>query len=654
MQNSLSDHFRGVTMYISELTLKNFRCFPEQGHTIKFNSSLNVIVGENDSGKSAIMDAIRIVLGTTDQSWYRIDSTDFHAEDRSREIAIQCRFDSLTLDEQAAFVECLSYEESEGSMIIYLCLTWTCRYLTQLIPPRTTTEIASGKNGDGPAPAQAARELLRVTYLKALRDAYAEMQSGRNSRLSQVMQHVSAVRSGEHAYSPNTPLNALSIAGIVDLANKLLEDHKAVKATNAALSNTLKNKLLLKNDPAAVKLNVAGSDASPEKRLVALLEKLDLGLLHGVDSYYGHAGLGTSSVMSMACELLLHQEKEKSNQSTFLLIEEPEEHIHAQRQLRLIQTLQATTLKNQQIILTTHSPLLASAVSLDNLIVMMNSNAFSMRKDSTKLDEEDYQYLERYLDATKANLFFARGVIIVEGPSEEMLLPTIATLIGKDLTEHGISIVNVRGVGLRRYAKIFQRQDETKLLDIPVACITDRDIMPDCAPSICLNAEYVNRNDYPSGRKWKVISDFSNQNQIDTFMQKKKSKADGQTVKTFISDHWTFEYDMALSGLLEDMITPLADLYYEEEIADTDIDKQDLKRDEYRRAVRSEINAYSTNEERASALQSFFSLKNVSKAVFAQRLAVDLKKKYAGDPEAFKAKIPIYLQRAIFHVTKAG
>ena len=55
--------------------------------------------------------------------------------------------------------------------------------------------ISTGKDGNGTAPSIEAKELLRTTYLRALRDAYSEMQSGKRSRLSQIMQHVSIVGS---------------------------------------------------------------------------------------------------------------------------------------------------------------------------------------------------------------------------------------------------------------------------------------------------------------------------------------------------------------------------------------------------------------------------------------------------------------------------
>lgn len=46
-------------MFLSSLQIQNFRCFDEQLHRINFNKGLTVLVGENDSGKSTVMDAIR-------------------------------------------------------------------------------------------------------------------------------------------------------------------------------------------------------------------------------------------------------------------------------------------------------------------------------------------------------------------------------------------------------------------------------------------------------------------------------------------------------------------------------------------------------------------------------------------------------------------
>lgn len=150
--------------------------------------------------------------------------------------------------------------------------------------------------------------------------------------------------------------------------------------------------------------------------------------------------------------------------------------------IKLIQSLEEESEKgNRQTIITTHSPLLASVVKLSNIVIVKSGKAYSLAKEQTKLDEDDYLYLEKYLDATKANLFFARSVIIVEGPGEALLLPTLSKLLGCNFTDYGTSLVDVRSTGLRRYARIFQRKDENKQLDVNVACVTDRDIQYICS-----------------------------------------------------------------------------------------------------------------------------------------------------------------------------
>lgn len=83
--------------------------------------------------------------------------------------------------------------------------------------------------------------------------------------------------------------------------------------------------------------------------------------------------------------------------------------------------------------------------------------------------------MERFLDATKANLFFAKGLIMVEGDAENLLIPAIAELMDRHLHKHGVSIVNVGSTAYKRYVNIFKRKDE-KTFDIPIAVISDLDV----------------------------------------------------------------------------------------------------------------------------------------------------------------------------------
>ena len=641
-------------MYLSSLKLKNFRSFGSASHEIKFNKGLTVLVGENDSGKSAILDAIRIVLGTTDFSWYRINDSDFYNEDSSLEIEISCKFTDLSSIETSAFLEYLTYEDDDkGKKIPSLYLNWKCRYMQSFKPPRPVSSMTTGKNGDGPVLSPESREILRVTYLRALRDAYSDMQSGRNSRLSQVVQNVPAISEGEADLEEGVELNELSLVGIFNLSNKLLAEYPALKAVKNQMTDILKNQMLLDGDNLATRFEVTGSDTADAKKLTSLLEKLDLTIDKDTTSLKGVPGLGTSNIMSMACELLLRRSSQEACQ--LLLIEEPEAHIHAQRQMKLVKSLQHEAEANsQQIILTTHSPLLASAVKLENIILIKNGNAYPLSKSETNLDENDYIFLERYLDATKANLFFARNVMIVEGPGEALLLPTLSRLLNRDFVDFGVSLVDVRSTGLRRYSKIFQRKNKDNpqysgdWLNIKVACITDRDIMPNCAPRICLNREYNDdKTNWPeiNDRRWIVESDF-NDTQKATYLNRIQVKANGQNVKTFVSDKWTLGYDLAYYGLnnvtmMECLIraivkTTYAQVNWESKI--TEISKA--------------LDTQASIEEKASCFYSFFAKGNTSKAEFSQQLALELETDFSGTEEKLKDLLPPYIVNAILFVTK--
>ena len=635
-------------MYLSLLQIKNFRCFDGNEHSISFKKGLNVLVGENDSGKSTIMDAIKLVLGTTDMNWYRVDQEDFYQEDTSLEIKIVCKFEDLNDEECGAFLECLSYED-EKRKIPSLYLHWRCKYLASFKPPRPVANFSTGISGNGPAPSVEARELLRITYLRALRDAFGEMQAGKHSRLSQIMQHVSAIDCGDDEYEDGKDIHKLSIAGIAELSNMLLENHSALEAINNEMTSILQQKMLLKKDIMKTRLEVAGANASKLKKEMALLEKLDLAVDKNASGVSGRVGLGTSNIMSMACELLLHKEAAKENKSCFLLIEEPEAHIHAQRQLKLIQSLEEEAERgNRQTIITTHAPLLASVVKLSNIMIVKSGEAFSLSKEFNKLADDDYLYLEKYLDATKANLFFARNVIIVEGPGEALLLPTLSRLLGYSFTDYGTSLVDVRSTGLRRYARIFQRKDEKKQLDINVACITDRDVMPNCAPNICIDDKYTEDIvTWPPKEKraWRAEKDFTG-DEAAAHMIEIEQKANGQKVKTFVANHWTLEYDLAYIGLQnkemkEVLIDSVIKVSYVENNRETK--KAELKK---------KLDAYDSIEKKASCFYSYFTSKKASKADFAQELAVSLEKKYIDRGEDLQKVLPEYLVKAILYATK--
>ena len=535
-------------MYLSKLMISNFRCFGSGNDQLELclNPGLTALVGENDAGKTAIIDAVRLALGTTDQEWFRLEASDFYVSPGghpSREIRICCKFAGLTTAEMGAFAEYLTYEDAKYSTPI-LYIHWSATDTGETIKgrPYRRVEINSGKNADGPSIESEVREMLRATYLRPLRDAEQALSSGRGSRLAQIMKHTAPIKVGSCTYEPDLPLGrqTLSVLAIGKLLNELLGQQEGIQATRTAINRYL-TQLSLHGEPVKSSIAVRSAGESDEALLRQLLEKLDLLL-----DTPGKPGLGSNNLLFIACELLLLVQDAVG--SKLLLIEEPEAHLHSQRQLRSIHFLQTQAKKGElQVLLTTHSPNIASAIALENLVMIQGGRCYPMSSSDTKLEKTDYRFLERFLDATKANLFFARAVLIVEGDAESILLPTLAKLLDRDFIEYGVSIVNVGGVGLRRYARIFMRANSNASLNIPVACVTDLDVMPDCAPAIL--GKVGDDGSWPptsGGRKWRAKQDFPGG--LDELRKEKIAKASEQSVQTFVSDDWTLEYNLALGS----------------------------------------------------------------------------------------------------------
>lgn len=285
--------------------------------------------------------------------------------------------------------------------------------------------------------------------------------------------------------------------------------------------------------------------------------------------------------------------------------------------------------------MTTHSPNLASCVDIQSLFLMIQGCVYSLRAEETKLNASDYGFLRRFLDVTKSNLFFAKAVLLVEGDAENILLPTIASLLGRSFTEHGVSIINVGHTGLFRYAKIFQRKDNT-LIPIPVACLADRDIAPDEAEPYLKEGK-------------RTCKDFS-----ESELHKKAAKKrvhDGGLVQTFVSDWWTLEYDLARAGLFREVHIAIQLAKKSKGKLDALSQKETV---EVIHQAEKEIDVWTANgdgpESIAARVYKPLYCKEASKPEAAQYLAACLRRSQIIQ-QRIRDLLPQYLVKAIEHVT---
>lgn len=449
-------------MYLSTLKLWNFRKYcegpnGEPGLEVHFHEGVNVLIGENDSGKTAIVDAIRYALKTQSGEFIQFDDKDFYQDfngNRKEEFKIECVFDGLNEQDAGLFWEWLSWNDDKTK---YLLKVWLyAKRKDNVIMP----SFSAGIDGQADRMDSEARELLKVVYFKPLRDALTDMTHGYKSRLAQILgaHELFKTQKDENGNKARHKLEADYENLKKEIENYFKEGGSGSVITEG-INTFLKKHFLINGDPRNAQIKLTGGE------LTEILRLLDL-IMEGNKS-----GLGTLNLLCIAAEMLLFNNQKKGLK--LALVEELEAHLHPQYQLRLIDYISSQQ-NNEQFILSTHSITLASKLRLENLIVLKGKEAFPMAAAYTMMTPADYKFLERFLDATKANLFFAKGLIMVEGDAENLLIPAIAELMDKHLHKYGVSIVNVGSTAYKRYVNIFKRKDG-KSFDMPISVVSDLD-----------------------------------------------------------------------------------------------------------------------------------------------------------------------------------
>lgn len=609
-------------MHLAKLVIKNFRKL--QHAELSFQPGLNVLVGSNNVGKTAVVDALRALLAGHDEPYPRVGEEDVHRPKGgapSGDIVFEYVFTGLDADDEADFLAAL-VPDSAGNLEAHIKI----RYSDADKGGRMRAKRWCGEHEDVGLTADM-MENLRGVYLPPLRDASQGLKPGRTSQLARL-------------------LELLAEDAGVDGINKALQDldkelkmHLPIVNTQQAI-DTRHQTMLGKQLAQLLEVGLSASDFKSLKSRLSLM----------VDAFeIEQNGLGFNNLIYMAVVL---SELTKNPDSCYrgLIVEEPEAHLHPQLQAVLLQYLQSIQAvegeKPVQLFVTSHSPNFASIANLDSLVCLVDTGSAveTFLPRSVAFGKGKREKLERYLDVTRAELFFARRVIFVEGAAELMMIDALAKRMGCNLRQHGVSLISVEGLNFDSFLPLFG----DSALKIPVAVLTDADpvapktppagataaptaapaiapaAVPASAPTAEADADEEKDDDaeplYPAPGDKVVVSANT---------AKMKTREDGH-VKVFHGLK-TFEYDLALDpDNRTAMLAALKEL-----------------RPRIAKSLSATVAGKSGDAEQAKALFcGMFERKqgNVQKGSFAQSLAQVISDKKV------PFTVPGYIQDAIQHV----
>lgn len=584
-------------MHLSKLIVRNFRNY--RATTFNFSDDANTIIGENDSGKSNLLTAIRILL---DEKYYysnkSLKESDFNRslhDWRGHWIIISVEFSGMSSKESDLEVISSMIEKEKLDIIEESISALNGEISNDEIetgnlhliirpsrPVRQKLYDASHNSSDfkqvrnsitiddydfeyrsrskidfsndqfyeelvgdfenfvaaDPDKQQDDSALLgtkinindvtkyiSVVYIDALRDALRTMNTPQNpirKIIKKNEQNISAEnlhKVKENIKELNTSITNISQIGDVnkDLNSKLIEILGLIYSPDLSLSSSISDEM---------------TSLSRFLRLKTRNEE-DLEFL----------GLGHLNMIFIALKIVEFDICSKKEVLNIMLLEEPESHIHHHIQKTLFRNLGIKS-TGTQVIMTTHSQNIAesSDISKMNIVKSVNNHSIAMNP-SYKLDEFGTEKLEikaisltksieRYLDAKRSPLLFSKGVVLVEGDAEEIMIPSLfRNRFGISLDEIGIGLINIGSTSFEYIASLFG--DERIKRRCSIITDMDKQAIP----------EYITDNSGASVKS-KLYKGAAEQKGIERKNKLERLFGDNEWVDCFYAET-TFEFELA-------------------------------------------------------------------------------------------------------------
>lgn len=440
-------------IYIKSVHIENYKCFEKLD--IDFNKNVNIIVGNNEAGKSTILEAINLCLsGLINNRYLRNELNEYFfntnvvklfLEDSNLPpprflIEVYLDSDESATNKDLEILKGSMNSRKENSAGIKLEVCFDDKYQKEYTIYKQTSDRSS----------------FPIEYYKIVWSSFAKDEvSTRSIPLKPNVIDASGAKykNGSDYYISKIISNQLSSEDIVELTQSI---------------RGLKEKF--KDEPALKKVNdkIAECDKISKKQVSVSVNTTEINAWENLLNTYidnipfTQIGQGEKSIIKTNLALSTLRE----NIDNVVLIEEPENHLSYSNLNGLLKTIEDNN-SERQVIITTHSSFVANKLGLKNLL-FINGRKVSY---FNQVEEDTQNYFKKLAGYETLRVILSNKSILVEGPSDELIVQKAYQVANNNHLpiEDGIDVISVKGIQARRFLKL------AKDLPMKIAVVTDND-----------------------------------------------------------------------------------------------------------------------------------------------------------------------------------